>query len=48
METLRSIALAAVPGSQIVFDYLDIDAFDPAKGLICPISRRPGLTCGRG
>jgi len=31
LDTLRSIAAAAAPGSQIVFDYLDMDAFDPAK-----------------
>jgi len=31
LETLRSIAAVAAPGSQIVFDYLDTDAFDPAK-----------------
>lgn len=31
LETLRSIASVASPGSQIVFDYLDTDAFDPAK-----------------
>ena len=31
LETLRSIAAVAAPGSQVVFDYLDEDAFDPAK-----------------
>lgn len=30
-ETLRSIASIAAPGSIIVFDYLDTDAFDPEK-----------------
>ena len=31
LDTLRSIASIALPGSQIVFDYLHPDAYDPEK-----------------
>lgn len=30
-DTLREIAALAAPGSQVVFDYLHLDAFDPNK-----------------